>query len=204
MTDFADRYFPLLAWTVIVVIASWGSWIIVTGREEIPEQATNGTINQPVEEIPPVVVDQPVLEEVTPEGSVRWTLYLDRFVRDEGAIMDLKDPRVIYRLKSDEILEVGGSEGTYDEATGMLVLTGRVKGRARSADFSFDVGNLEWDSFNATLKATGGVEIFREGIKFTGNEFNLDLSDELASLEVSGGVEITSAPSAIKEIGNIN
>ena len=87
MRDFLDKSLPFIFWTVIIIAGTWLSWVIVTGRENIEVEPVEQQ-NEPTNQIPPAIVDQPILEEVSADGSVRWTLYLDRIIREEGAVME--------------------------------------------------------------------------------------------------------------------
>lgn len=190
---------PFFFWAVVCVLVTWGAWTIVTSREKIPE--TNGNNGNPrVDTIPPAVVDQPMFEEVTADGAVRWTLYLDRIVREEGGVMELESPRAVYRMESGEELEVRGESGIYDEENGVLRLTGNVTGTAETADFTFTVEEMAWNSTDGLIDAWGGVEVTREGISFTGSELKMILAEEFSKLVVSGGVEVTTAQSALEEL----
>jgi len=164
----------------------------------LPEPETGK--NEPVKEIPSAVVDQPVLEEMSADGTVRWTLYLDRITREEGAVMELDQPRALYRLQSGEVLDVTGEFGTYDEEAGVLTLSGGVHGAARQAAFGFVVDRMVWDSVQGLLTASGGVEIDRQGLRFSGEEFVLELGRGFARIEVTGGIEITTAPETLAEL----
>jgi len=204
MRDFIDKYFTLLLWPLVVVILTWASWVIVTGREEIPPQAIETNTNGQVTEIPPAIVDQPILEEVSADGAVRWTLYLDRIIREEGSVMELASPRALYRFESGEVLEVTGEAGTYDEEAGILDLGGNVEGHARLAQFEFYVERMVWDSNAVLLTASGGVEIRRGGILFNGEELVLNLADGFARMEVNGGVAGVRVTSSTAELQNIS
>ena len=190
---------PLIFWTIVCVLVTWGTWSVVTSRERIPE--TNGNNGNPrVDTIPPAVVDQPMFEEVAADGAVRWTLYLDRIVREEGGIMELESPRAIYRMESGEKLEVSGDAGVYDEENGLLKLSGNVTGTAETADFSFTVEEMTWNSAEGLIDAWGGVEVTREGIMFAGSELKMVLMEEFSKLIVSGGVEVSTAQSVLEDL----
>lgn len=203
MTDKLDRYLPSILWPIVLIVCTWVAWAIVT-REEPVRERESGRANEPVEGIPSAVVDQPVLEEVSADGTVRWTLYLDRIVREEDSVMELAQPRALYRFQSGETLEVSASAGTYDEEAGVLTLSANVKGNARNAAFAFSVDTMTWDSKAGLLTASGGVEVTREGVRFEGEELTLDLSEEFAKMKVSGGVQITSAPEALRELDSLD
>ncbi|MCX6645724.1 MAG: LPS export ABC transporter periplasmic protein LptC [bacterium] len=199
MRIFIDKYLPFFFWAIVIAAATWGSWIVVTGYEKIPVE-TVPTDNELNGEIPPAVVDQPILEEVSADGAVRWTLYLDRIIRNEGSVMELSKPRVLYRFQSGEILEVVGETGTYDEDAGVLNISGGVTGTSRDSQLQFNTEEMIWDSVQGLMTATGGVEIMREGLQFTGEEFRLDMSEQFSRLTVSGGVNVTSNEAAISEL----
>lgn len=199
MTAFMDKYLPFLFWVIVIMAATWGSWLVVTGHEKIPV-GNNHVENEVVDTIPPVVADQPILEEVSADGAVRWTLYLERIVRDDGPVMQLPKPRVLYRFRSGEILEVTGQGGTYDEDTGILNITGGVTGTSRVSNLTFRTESMIWDSERGLMTASGGVEITREGLQFTGEELQMDMSQEFSKIIISGGVDITSSESAIAEL----
>ncbi len=202
MRDVLDKIFPFVFWTAIIAIGTWASWVIVTNREDIPEEPES-PVNEITDSIPPAIVDQPVLEEVSADGSVRWTLYLDRIVREEDSVMELAEPRALYRFESGEVLEVTGSTGTYDEEAHVLILSGDVNGTAREAEFEFTVDEMTWDGEAGMLVASGGVEIRRGGIVFNGFDLTLDMSEEFTKMEVGGGpsgVRITSTTEALEEI----
>jgi len=201
MRDFLDKSLPFIFWTAIIVAGTWISWVVVTGRENIevePVEPVNGSLN----EIPPAIVDQPILEEVSADGSVRWTLYLDRIIREEGAVMELANPRALYRLESGEILEVTGETGTYDEESGILILTGGVEGLERSTNMRFSVDEMTWDSGQGILTASGNVRMMQEGLMLEGAEMILNLSRELARIEISGGVTVSSSTEALSELSD--
>jgi LPS export ABC transporter protein LptC len=200
MRDTIDKYLPPLLWIAVLALATWGAWIIVKGRDYLPVNIENPVSTSQNGEIPSAVVDQPILEEVTQDGAVRWTLYLDRIVRVQGAVTELAKPRAVYRFQSGEVLEVTGDAGTYDEDKGLLVLTSNVKGVARQGNLSFNAGSVSWNSEENVMSASGGVEIVREGINFKGDSLSLDLSQELASLDITGGVEVTSSPETLQEL----
>ena len=201
MSRLADKYLPLIFWIILVVAASWASWAIVSGRESVPVPR-NGPANEPVDEIPSAVVDQPVLEEVCADGSVRWTLYLDRIIREEGSVMELAKPRALYHFESGETLEVTGEAGTYDEEEGVLILSGGVTGQARVAQLGFSVDEMTWDSGRGMLTASGDVRIIRDGIEFRGDRLTLDLTGEFARIEVGGTVEITSSRGPLVDLAD--
>jgi len=199
MKDYFDRFLPPILWIALLALATWGAWVIVSGREKIPK-ISEGQPSTVPGEIPPAVVDQPILEEVSADGAVRWTLYLDRIIREEGSLTVLAKPRALYRFQSGEVLEVTGQSGTYDENAGVLILTGNVKGKARNADLSFSVDRMTWKSHESLLTASGNVQIMRQGIVFKGQELKLDLTHELTRLEVTGGVDITTAPEVLQKL----
>lgn len=192
---------PLIFWTLVISACTWGSWVFVSGQERIVEDSIQ-TNNELVDEIPPVIVDQPILEEVSLDGAVRWTLYLDRIIRAEGSVMELAKPRALYRFQSGEILEVTGQSGTYDEEAGILILSGGVTGTSRNSRLEFMTDELLWDSVQGLMTATGGVEITREGLLFHGQGLRLDFSEQFSRLVVSGGVEVMSNESFFEEIAD--
>jgi LPS export ABC transporter protein LptC len=193
------EYIPVVFWCVVVIAASVAAWMIVVSRELISEEHIT-TSNPKIDEVPPAVADEPLFEEVSADGTVRWTLYLDKVIREEGGVMELSNPRALYRLESGETLQVTGDSGTYDEDNGILTLEGNVTGMARESDFGFSVDKMTWDGNQGILDATGGVEVTREGISFTGQELRLTLSEELTRMTITGGVNITTAPSALEEL----
>ncbi|MCK4720983.1 LPS export ABC transporter periplasmic protein LptC [bacterium] len=199
---FGDKYLPLIFWILVVALGTWGSWVIVTGHEKVVENIIP-TSNEPVDEIPPAVVDQPILEEVSADGAVRWTLYLDQIVREEGSVMELATPRAIYRFRSGEVLEVTGRTGQYDEESGILNLSGDVTGTARKSEFEFEVDEMVWDSGKGLLTASGGVTITREGLEFTGTDLMLDMAEEFTKLTVTGGVNISSFGGFLDEMNGL-
>jgi LPS export ABC transporter protein LptC len=198
MRDTIDKILPTIIWIAVLILATWAAWAIVTRREKIPDVVVQ--LSNVTDEIPPAVVDQPILEEVSADGSVRWTLYLDKIIREEGSVTELSKPRALYRFQSGEVLEVTGDSGTYDEDTGLLILNGNVKGKARNADLSFTVDQMKWDSHQSILTASGNVQVRREGIFFKGKDLKLDLTHELTKLEVTGGVDITTSPEVLQKI----
>ncbi len=194
-----ERILPFVFWALLILLATGGAWVIVTQREAIPEDAI-APEPENAGEIPPAVVDDPVFEEVSADGSVRWTLYLDQVIREEGGVMELQAPRALYRLESGETLEVQGESGTFNENDGILTLRGGVTGKARGAALSFSVGEMIWDSDLGYLTASGGVDINREGVHFNGEELKLYLSDEFGRIELTGGIEITTAAIVLEEL----
>jgi hypothetical protein len=198
-----NRLLPSVLWPLVIVLATWGAWAVVT-REEPIHRPGPARINEPIDKIPPAVVDQPVLEEVSADGTVRWTLYLDRITREEGSVMELAQPRALYRFQSGEALEVNARMGTYDEEAGILRLTGDVRGSARNTAFAFSVNQMTWDSVAGLLTASGGVEVTRDGIRLEGENLVLDLSQEFERIQVTGGVEITSAPEVIENLSRFD
>lgn len=201
MRDFLDKSLPIIFWTIIIIAGTWISWIIVTGRENVEVQPVE-TYNEPIEEVPPAIVDQPIIEEVSADGSVRWTLYLDRIIREEGAVMELAGPRALYRFEGGEVLEVTGERGTYDEDAGILFLTGGVTGVERRGDMEFSVDEMTWDSNEGILKAFGNVEVKHEGLMLEGSEMTLNLVEELARVEISGGINISSSSETLVELSD--
>lgn len=199
MSEWGDKYLPALIWSAIMVIATWATWLIITSPEQAQSTQTAETITQN-DAIPPVVVDQPILEEISPDSGIRWTLYLDRIVRDEGAVTEMTKPRAVYRFKSGEVLEITGDFGSYDEAAHLLTLSENVKGKAKNANLSFSVDKLTWLSTESLLRAFGNVLVQREGVEFRGSELKLDLKQELASMEVTGGVEVVTAPEILEKL----
>lgn len=198
MKGFIDKYIPLIFWTAVIAALTLGAWMIVTNREDVVEsdlpQPDNGTTNDLPSDI---LIDRPLIQEVSADGSVNWTLYMENVTSRDGGVMELAEPRARYKFESGEELEITGETGSYDEDAGFLVLTGGVVGSALEAGFSFTVGEVEWDNPTATLRAYDGVEITREGLKFTGEELILSLADEFASMEVKGGepgIVISSKP----------
>jgi LPS export ABC transporter protein LptC len=199
MRDTIDKILPTIIWIAVIILATWAAWVIVISREKIPSEVEVQP-SSVTGEIPPAVVDQPILEEVSADGSVRWTLYLDKIIREEGSLTELSKPRALYWFQSGEVLEVTGDSGTYDEDTGLLILSGNVKGAARNADLKFTVDRMKWDSHQSILTASGNVQVVREGISFKGQELKLDLTHELTKLEVTGGVDITTSPEVLQKI----
>jgi LPS export ABC transporter protein LptC len=194
-----DKYLPFFFWAIVIVAASWGCWLIVIGQEKIPVEMVP-TENVLSGEIPPAVVDEPVLEEVSADGAVRWTLYLDQIIRTEGSVMELSKPRALYRFQSGEVLEVVGEAGTYNEDTGILNISGGVTGTSRDSQLQFKTEDMVWDSVQGLMTATGGVEVTREGLQFTGQEFRLDMSEQFNKLSITGGVSVTTNDAAISEL----
>ena len=128
MRDRLDKILPAIVWTIAVLVATWAAWVIVTSRENVPPPLETME-SAGMSEIPPIIADRPILEEVSTDGLVKWTLYLEKIVREEGSVTELAKPRALYKFKSGETLEVTGDSGTYDEQTGMLRLTGNVRGQ---------------------------------------------------------------------------
>jgi len=201
MRNTLDKYLPFFFWAVLVAAATWASWSIVTSREAI-EVETSPKENAPGEAIPPAVVDQPILEETSADGSVRWTLYLDRIVKEEGPMMELAKPRALYRFGSGEILEVTSETGTYNEMERVLTLTGNVTGFARVAEYHFAVDQMIWDSGEGLLTASGGVRVTKGGVEFRGSELRLDLTSGFARMEVTGSVSVSTSQQGLAEIIN--
>jgi LPS export ABC transporter protein LptC len=201
MKDLLDRYLSPLLWTVGLLLATWGAWALVTGREVIPSETP--VKNEPATgEIPPAVVDEPIVEETSADGTVQWTLYLDRIVRTQGSVTELARPRAVYRMQSGEVLEVTSDSGTYDENTGLLSLAGNVNGHARNSQFGFSVSRMTWSGRDSVLTASGGVTVTRDGIGFKGQDLKLNLSQGLAHIEVTGGVEVTGASQILQQLGS--
>ena len=192
MLNAIDRFLSPLVWTAVLILCTIGTWFLVIGHEKISDTGNLPRGNEPIGDIPPAVVDQPVLEETSADGSVRWTLYLNRIVREEGSVMELANPRALYRMKSGEILEVSGETGSYDEEKGILTLNNNVVGSARTREFGFSTDKLVWNNKEGSLDATGGIVITREGVKFSGKEFKLNLAKDFAHIEITGGVDISS------------
>jgi len=204
MRNFLDKYLHFIVWPVVIILATYGSWILINREENIISMPASD-INQIGDEIPPAVVDQPILEEVTPDGAVRWTLYLDRIVREEGAIMELESPRALYRLEDGRVLEVTGDMGVYNEDERILELTGNVEGVARTDDFSFTVDQMIWNNPEGIITASGHVSVIRGGILLTGATLKIDLDSDYTSLEITGendqGISIKSSGEALEELG---
>lgn len=196
---------PTLLWIVVICLATWGAWVIVTTRE-IPNNQKIITSEANGNELPErVLMDAPIIEEMSADGTLHWTLYLHEVLREEGSLMELDQPRVLYKFRSGEVLEVRGDSGTYDEELGVLVLTGNVTGETRNSKLGFSASEVAWDSGTQMLSTSGGVRLYRSGILLEGGDLRLDLSEELSRLEISGGtdgVHITSIPGTIEEIRN--
>ena len=205
MRNFLDKYLPPVLWTLVIALATWGSWVMVTGGgpAEVPEGPPK---NEPVQTIPPAVMDRPMLQEITANGSVTWTLYLDRIVREENSVMELARPRALYQFQSGEVLEVTSDTGTYDENARVLELSGSVTGHARQEKFELTAGRMIWDANAGTLNASEGIEIVRAGIVFRGESVRLDLSKGFTRMEVEGGdegVQVSSTEGALEELKSL-
>jgi len=190
-----DKYLPFLFWSAIVIVLTGGSWVVVTGREDVKPHELPQEIEQS-DTINEVLSDRPVIYEVSADGSVNWTLYMETVESRNGGVMQLSKPRARYSFENGENLEITGDTGTYDENAGLLILTGGVVGEASEARFKFSVGEMTWDNPSATLRAKSGVEVWRDGVRFDGEELILNLAEQFATMEVRGdgaGVAITSS-----------
>ena len=107
---FFERSYVFIFWAIVAIAASVGAWFVVTGHEDV-EIDTPEPINSNGEDIPPVIVNQPLITEVTAEGAVTWTLYADRAVRDEDSTMMLSKPEIGYNFESGEELDVTSETG---------------------------------------------------------------------------------------------
>jgi len=201
MRDLFDKYGAPVFWALLFVLATWGTWEILTTGENVSHVWEEGQKSVQQTDIPPAVMDQPILEEVSADGKVRWTLYLDRIVREQGSLTELSKPRALYRLESGEVLEVTGNSGSYDEEKGILTLVGDVKGWAREAGFQFSVDKVVWESSRSSLIASGHVQLTKGGISFSGEELRLELGEGLTHLEITGGVKITGTSEVLSGIG---
>jgi len=181
-----DRYYPAVFWSIILIALTYGSWLIVSGREQV----TTGQLpaeNNGDTDWHEVMIDRPIINEVSADGSVNWTLYMESVISREGGKMELSGPRARYSFESGEKLEITGDIGTYDTEAELLVLSGNVEGRAMDAKLNFSVGEITWDNPSGILSATGGVKVQRDGVEFEGDELILNLAEEFASMDVIGG-----------------
>ena len=190
MNKTTDKYFPTIFWTILIVLITAGAWFLVTRQEEVAELPVAGENETSNGDVPPVIAHQPVISEVTLDGSVSWTLFMDRITKDEGSVIELASPLAKYYFEeTGDRLDVESESGTYDEEAGILILTGGVTGHSESGGLNFQVAEMTWDNGDGTIKAVGGVTVSREGIRMSGSEMIIQMTGGLTHLEVNGGDE---------------
>jgi LPS export ABC transporter protein LptC len=173
---------------MVLIMGTWASWTLVTMGGGTPAEQTNGNENGnsgPGR----AVLDKPVIQEMALDGTLQWTLYLERVIRDEDNVRELSNPRVIYKFRdSGEELVIQGSRGVYDENNRILTMTDQVSGYSKNETMGFSAQELRWDGNTGVLTTSGSVTLNKDGFRLNGTGLSIDMKEKLNRIEINGGV----------------
>lgn len=176
-------------WIILMALAGWATFYAVMNQPDISPE--DRQVTKPQNKIGAIIARTPRLEEIGPDGKVRWHIESEGMTGDIEGAFHMTNVQAVISLENKGIIVLTAPEGDYDRPANRLVLKGGVKAVNESDQTSFWASEVEWNGVDRILKsAKGDVKLNRKNLDIHASSITVDLSGIETKIDLDEPVHI--------------
>lgn len=171
-----------------MALAGWGTYKAMISQPDLMPQDKALKEEQNIGGIKGLT---PRIEEVAPDGHVRWRLESEGMEGDIEGQFNVTNARAVIYLSDGSSISLSAPSGTYDRQKRKFILKGGVTAFNEAEGSTFWASQVEWDGESKILKSSGGeIKLTRENWDFHANAITIDLSKDEVVIKLDEPVNV--------------
>jgi len=175
-------------WLAVMVLIGFFTYKAVLDQPDLIPQDKNQKEERNIGEIRGLT---PRIEEVAPDGHVRWRLESEGMEGDIEGLFNVTNAEAVIYLSDGSQIRLSAPEGSYDRPKRNFILKGGVTAVNEDEQSEFWATQVEWNGESRILKSSGGtIKLTRGNWDFHASGITIDLSGEETKIELDEPVNV--------------
>jgi len=176
-------------WLILMVLIGLATYRAVMNQPDLmPEDRQ---VVKPNDQIGNIIARTPRLEEVGPDGKIRWRLESEGMTGDIQGAFHMTRAQAVINLEDGSSITLTSPEGDYDRPSRKLTLTGGVNAVNDKNELSFWAKEIEWNGQEKTLKSLGeDIKMSRGNWDFHASGITVIIVGEETQIELMEPVKV--------------
>ena len=185
---FIARISYAIFWLIVMVLAGWGTYKAVLDQPDVMPEDKNHKIEK---DIGVITARTPRVEELGPDGRVRWRLESEDMEGDIEGSFRMTNSRTVIMLEDGTEIILTAPQGEYDRKKRYLTMKGGVDAVNEIDGSSFWAEEMSWDGESRVMKSGGGeIKLTRKNWDFHASGITINLSGDETIIELDEPVNL--------------